>query len=220
MPRPPTLDHFLFQEARTALDRYAALLDEDQALRDSEYKTPDPRRRRLRIACNECTTPGCCNQRVDVEFVEALVLYRWAAEHAPRQLADAVKRGEALHAGPQLTDTDFFRRRVPCAFLVKGQCVVYPVRPYACRAHYMAGNPSKCRTELQPTDTYEMNPDNALIREIESTAEDVRFELLVEGCEPRELSEVLALIDRLVHKAARWRAPRMLRWRDAEPRTP
>src|SRR5207249_4949741 len=75
------LDHFLFSEAAPLLDRYRALLEEDQALRHAEYDRPDPKRRRLRVACNDCSTPWCCNQRVAVELVEALVIYRYAAQH-------------------------------------------------------------------------------------------------------------------------------------------
>lgn len=193
------------------LDRYLALLDEDQALRDAEYARPDPTRRRLRIACNDCTAPACCNQRVDVNLVEALVIYRHAAEHARRQLAEALRRGDDLRRRPPADDGAFFRRRTPCPFLDRGRCTIYRARPLACREHYMAGNPNKCRDELAPTDTYGMNPDPTLIAELRQVAEDYLFFTQIESVEPRELSETLRFIDKLLD-LPRWTRPRPLAW--------
>jgi Fe-S-cluster containining protein len=210
MKRAP-LDHPLFCEPAGALDRYQALLEEDHALREAEYRHPDPRRRRLRVACNDCSLPACCNQRVDVGLVEALVLYRFAARHAPHLLAEAIARGRRLRDGKPLSDVEFFRRRVACPFLVKGRCAVYAVRPHPCRTHYMAGNPSKCRTELAPKETYSMDPDNALLAELQHIADDVTFFNLVDGVAVRELSQLLCLIDESA-RGGPWSAPRVLDW--------
>jgi Fe-S-cluster containining protein len=207
----PVLDHPLLTEPRGALDRYVALLTEDQALRAAEYERPDPKRRRLKVACNDCSVPWCCNQRVTVEPTEALVIYRYAAEHAPVALAAALRRGADLHTGPPLSDDQFFRRKVACPFLVKGRCAIYLVRPYQCRCHYMSANPQKCRAELSPSETYEMNPDPTLLAELREIAKDVEFEHLIEGVRPTELSEVLLLVDRLVRRGP-WSAPRELDW--------
>jgi hypothetical protein len=203
--------HPLLDETREALDRYVALLEEDQALRHAEYDRPDPKRRRLRVMCNQCDTPWCCNQRVAVEFVEALVIFRWAAEHAPLALAAAIARGEALRRLPAMTDAEFFRRRQSCPFLVKGACAIFPVRPHRCRSHYMGGNPMKCRDELQPKETYEMSPDRGLLAELEKIADDVKFDQLITDVRPTELSELMLFIDRLLGRQ-RWRAPRVLDW--------
>ena len=62
----PSVAHPLLDEVREALDRYVALLEEDQALRHAQYDRLDPKRRRLRVMCNQCETPWCCNQRVAV----------------------------------------------------------------------------------------------------------------------------------------------------------
>ena len=208
---------FLFRDHAAALDRYLALLDEDQAQRSERFEHPDPSKRRLRVACNHCETPFCCNQRVDVELVEALVLFRHAAEHARPQLEEAIRRGHLLHSarptaerGPPIAEDEaFFRRRVACPFLVKGRCSIYRVRPWSCRTHYMASNPLKCRDELQPSETYSMDPDPALLGELQKLAEDVRFFAQVESMAPSELSQVLHLIDGLLALPP-WREPQRL----------
>ena len=205
------VEHSLFADVASALDRYEELLAEDQVLRHAEYDRPDPRRRRLKIACNDCDTPWCCNQRVTVDFVEALVIYRWASRNEPRALAAAIARGKALHEQPALTDSEFFRRGDPCPLLIKGQCTVFSVRPQRCRSHYMAGNPKRCRTELAPTETYKMSPDKALLREITQVADEVEFELLISSAPPGELSETLYFIDQLLPRP-RWRVPIRLGW--------
>jgi Fe-S-cluster containining protein len=201
--------------AAAALERYRELLEEDQQLRHAEYDRPDPKRRRLKVMCNQCETPWCCNQRVEVDLIEALVIHRWASEHQPRLLAQAVKRGRELAARPALDDAEFFRRKVTCPLLERGQCGVFSVRPMRCRTHYMGGNPQKCRDQLQPSETYAMSPDRGLIAEIERTAEEAKFDALIEGSaeRPRELAETLALVDALLGGDARtWRAPRAIGW--------
>lgn len=202
----------LFTEHAAALDRYLALLDEDQALREAEYERPDPSRRRLKVACNGCQTPFCCNQRVDVNLVEAMVLFRWAARHARPQLEEALRRGHELHTRRKPYDIEaFFRRRVPCPFLVKGRCAVYRVRPWPCRTHYMASAPLKCRDELQPSETYAMDPDPTLLAELRALAADVTFFAQVDAVAPVELSEVLHLVDKLL-AVPPWKAPVTLDW--------
>lgn len=203
--------HPLVDEPEGALDRIVTLLEEDQALRHAEYDKPDPKRRRLRVSCNQCDVPWCCNQRVAVEFVEALVIFRWAATHAPVALAHAIDRGHKLRGAPPMTDAEFFRRRVTCPFLIKNECSIFPVRPHRCRSHYMAGNPMKCRDELQPKETYEMSPDNALLAEIDALADDVRFNHFIEGARPTELAELMAFIDGLLQRGP-WKSPRVLDW--------
>jgi len=203
--------HYLLREHSERLDQYQRLLEEDQALRHAEYDRPDPKRRRLRVACNECATPWCCNQRVDVGIVEALVLYRYAAQRAPRELDEAIARGAASRKRAPLDESAFFRRRLPCPFLVRGKCAVFPVRPHRCRTHYMAGNPQKCRDQLAPTETYEMSPDRSLLAELARVAEELRFDAWIEGAKPTELSEVMHLVDALA-TAPRWKQPTVLDW--------
>ena len=201
-------EHPLFSEHAEAQARYLTLLDEDQVLRAAEYEHPDPARRRLRVACNACHTPFCCNQRVDVNLVEALVLYCWAATHARPQLDEAIRRGRDLVARGKPLDVEaFFRRRVACPFLVKGRCGVYPVRPWPCRTHYMAANPLKCRDELAPHETYAMDPDPTIRSELAALEKDVRFFAQVHSVEPVELSQVLYLIEQVVLSGVAWSAP-------------
>ena len=218
MPKPqplrfPALDHFLFTENTAALDRYQSLFDEDDELRHAEYDRPDPKRRRLRVMCNDCETPWCCNQRVDMELVQAMVLYRWAAANVPVQLAAAIARGKEQRGWKEpLTEAEFFHKKMSCPFLVKGRCSVYAARPHPCRTHYMGGNPSKCRDELQPSETYAMDPDGGLIAEMARIADDVKFFALIEDVEPTELCETLHFIDELA-SVPKWKKPGLLDWR-------
>lgn len=211
--RFPALDQFLFTENVAALDRFQALLDEDDVLRHAEYDQPDPKRRRLRVMCNGCEAPWCCNQRVDMDLVEALALYRWAAANAPVQLAAGIARGkEQRRWKKELTDSEFFHRRVACPFLVRGRCSAYAARPHPCRTHYMGGNPLKCRDELQPSETYAMDPDGNVIEELRTIAEDLKFFALIEGVEPTEMCDLLYLIDRLA-TVPKWKKARTLGWK-------
>ena len=196
----------------TTLARYQALLDEEQALRAEHYEKPDPGKRRLKVSCNACDTPWCCNQRVDVNLVDALAVYRYASTHARAQLELVLKRARELRRRPELDDDAFFRRKIPCAFLVKGRCTVYAARPQACRSHYMAGNPQRCRDELAPRETLQMSPDPSLTAELERVATDHLFFSLVDDVEPTELSQVLLYIDTLVQKDIRWSAAGLLDW--------
>lgn len=217
------LDHPLLADHAALLDRYVELLREDQALRHAEYDRPDPKRRRLRVACNDCQTPWCCNQRVVVDFVEALAIYRFARLHVPRFLEAALKRGAELHRKPPLDDVEFFRRRATCPFLERGECTIFAVRPQRCRSHYMGGNPMKCRDELQPKETYEMNPDRRLLAELETVAEEVRFRSGVTQPKrsrrggdplpprPEELTETLLFIDQLLRRPP-WSGTTSLDW--------
>lgn len=208
----PVDEHPLYREHAEALDRYVALLEEDQALRHELYDRPDPSKRRLRVACNECETPWCCNQRVSVDIVEALAIYRWAARRAPDALEAVVKRGKALRAGRPLDDKEHFRRKMTCPFLVKGRCAIFAVRPQRCRSHYMAGNPQRCRDELAPRETYEMNPDRTILNELRAIADDVRFFAHIEDVRVDELAQALHLVDEIVRGGVTWDRPRVLDW--------
>lgn len=209
-----TLQHFLFTDNAELLDRYEALLAEDQSLRAAQYENPDPKRRRLRVMCNDCQTPWCCNHRVDVDLIEVLSIYRWAAKNAPAQLEAATRRGKELHERRRPYEvTEFFRRRAPCPFLVKGRCSIYAVRPYSCRTHYMAGNPLKCRDELMPSETYTMDPDSTLIAEMNKADEDLKFFNLIEGVKLKEMAEMLYFVERLAAEdSGKWRVGRTLDW--------
>ena len=201
------LEHPLFRDHGEALDRYEALLVEDQAQRDAEYARPDASRRRLKIACNDCTAPWCCYQHVDATLVEALVLYRWASTHAPGALQAALARGRALEKDPPADDAAHFRRKLPCPFLVGGRCAVYPVRPHRCRSHYMAGPPKLCREELAPRDTYGMSPDPKLLEELSQLGSDLAFFAQVEDVAVSELSRLLRLVDQVARSGVTWSRP-------------
>jgi Fe-S-cluster containining protein len=226
--RPPAeqLSHPLLAEHAATLDRLEALLLEDQAQRAEQFENPDPARRRLKVACNDCTSPWCCYQRVTVDFAEALLIYRHAAQKARPQLEAAFKRAKELRhergkerrlvtkdgkPPPPWTDDDdaYFRHRLPCPFLQHGRCTVYPVRPDRCRTHYMQANPQKCRDELTPSETYAMDPSARLKNEIAEVKNDLQFFAQVKDMVPVELAEVLLLIESLRGQPL-WDRPRTL----------
>ena len=150
--------------------------------------------------------------RVATELVEAMVLFRWSAKNAPVQLAAAIARGKELHRWrKELTDAEFFHRRTNCPFLVRGRCSVYAARPHPCRTHYMGGNPLKCRDELQPAETYAMDPDSGLFAEAKQIADDLKFFALIDDVVPTELSELLYYLDRLA-TVPKWKKQRKLDW--------
>lgn len=90
------------------------------------------------LAC-EKGCPSCCTLRVLAtapeifllaEYVQRIDATRSGATIALRRriaLADRVTRG--------LGETERMALRKPCPFLVRGVCIVHPVRPLACRGH-------------------------------------------------------------------------------------
>jgi len=88
------------------------------------------------IACHKgCAT--CCTLRVTATAPEILLIaryIRWAEFHGsdinlPKRLAKANR----LTSG--LNETQRLKLRRPCPFIMRGVCVIYPVRPLACRGH-------------------------------------------------------------------------------------
>jgi hypothetical protein len=97
----------------------------------------------------------CCRQQVAVAPAEALAI----AAHVERRF-DAVQRDAALRrvaaldqATRGLSALDRGRLKLPCAFLLEGQCSIYAVRPLRCRGVY-SRDATHCRSAME-------NPDEA-----------------------------------------------------------
>jgi Fe-S-cluster containining protein len=43
-----------------------------------------------------------------------------------------------------LLEQEYWKAQIPCPFLEEGRCAVYPVRPFACREHYVLSDPATC----------------------------------------------------------------------------
>jgi len=90
------------------------------------------------LAC-EKGCPSCCILRVTATAPEIFLLaaYVQRIEAAPAGAAIGLGRRIALadRATRGLGETGRMRLRKPCPFLMRGVCIVHPVRPLACRGH-------------------------------------------------------------------------------------
>ncbi|WP_213772703.1 hypothetical protein [Bradyrhizobium sp. dw_78] len=88
------------------------------------------------LACQK-GCPSCCSLRVTVTAPEIFLLADYV-----RQI-DAAPSGAAIGLGRRiahvnrstrgLSETERLALRKPCPFIVRGVCIVHPVRPLACR---------------------------------------------------------------------------------------
>lgn len=90
------------------------------------------------LACQK-NCPSCCTLRVTATAPEIFLLARYV------RLVDAVPRGAHVNLPKRIAQTSRATRglderqrmaiRRPCPFVVRGVCIVHPVRPLACRGH-------------------------------------------------------------------------------------
>lgn len=85
-----------------------------------------------RAGCN-----FCCHLRVVVTPYEAIALFRSLSQMPPEQ-AQAIRQRVLANTEriAAMTEPQHFAACLQCAFLVRGQCSVYSVRPSACAAHH------------------------------------------------------------------------------------
>jgi Fe-S-cluster containining protein len=90
------------------------------------------------LAC-EKGCPSCCSLRVTATAPEIFLLadYVQRIDAAPNGAAIDLRRRIALadRATRGLGETERMALRKPCPFIVRGVCIVHPVRPLACRGH-------------------------------------------------------------------------------------
>lgn len=109
--------------------------------------------------------PGCswcCHFSVDVRAVEVFGILDYVERHfapdAMERLRADVRVNALVLAG--LDETERMTRNVRCAFLVDGQCAIYPVRPQTCR-NYHATDAAGCRLSFEQPDNLDIDPDFA-----------------------------------------------------------
>jgi Fe-S-cluster containining protein len=90
----------------------------------------------VQVAC-KAGCNFCCYLRVVVTPYEAIALFRSLSQMAPEQ-AEAIRQRVLSNAEriAAMTEAEHFAANLQCAFLVRGQCSVYSVRPSACAAHH------------------------------------------------------------------------------------
>jgi Fe-S-cluster containining protein len=90
------------------------------------------------LAC-ERGCPSCCVLRVTSTAPEIILLadYVRRIEATPQGAAIGLRRRIALadRATRGLNEAERMALRKPCPFIVRGVCVIHPVRPLACRGH-------------------------------------------------------------------------------------
>jgi len=90
------------------------------------------------LAC-ERGCPSCCVLRVTATAPEIILLadYVNRIEAMPQGAAIGLKRRIELadRAARGLGEAERMALRKPCPFIVRGVCVIHPVRPLACRGH-------------------------------------------------------------------------------------
>jgi Fe-S-cluster containining protein len=90
------------------------------------------------LACRK-GCPSCCILRVTATAPEIFLLadYVQQIDSAPSGAAIGLRRRIALadRATRGLGETERMALREPCPFIVRGVCIVHPVRPLACRGH-------------------------------------------------------------------------------------
>lgn len=101
-----------------------------------------------------CNT--CCNQLVEVHPIEAEIIRRFViSEFSKEQIMQLnIKNNAELHLVPTysklLTNDelkhDYYQKNIPCTFLSdNGECLIYDVRPLACRKHIVFNHSSVCK---------------------------------------------------------------------------
>ncbi len=90
------------------------------------------------LACHKgCAT--CCTLRVTATAPEVLVIgryIRWSAGALREMEIDLVERIYAADAKTRgLDEGDRVKLRLRCPYIHKGNCLIYQVRPLACRGH-------------------------------------------------------------------------------------
>lgn len=87
--------------------------------------------------CKGC--PSCCALRVTATAAEIFLIARYVRQidDSPAGSAVGLARRITLanRATQGLSEAERMARRHSCPFLVRGACIIHPVRPLACRGH-------------------------------------------------------------------------------------
>ena len=96
----------------------------------------------------------CCHQAVFASTHEIILVAHYLKKHfSDEAIAEVKNRAEAKEAklGP-LSPSNTLKSRHACPLLQKGRCMIYPVRPMACRIYLSSSEPSCLNRHQNPYD--------------------------------------------------------------------
>ncbi len=119
--------------------------------------------------CTKGCSP-CCRQLIPLSIAEVLFLKRVVDSLPPTQqqrIHEKLRfitrilqrhgmptRLQAIHRTPGF-DRGYFDLGIPCPFLERDECSIYPQRPFVCREYHVSSSPSLC------ADPYRKQPERA-----------------------------------------------------------
>jgi Fe-S-cluster containining protein len=105
-----------------------------------EYSQRNGRAMDCRMGCS-----WCCHQSVFASTHEVLVIEEYLATHFSKEVIEGIKVAATAKAGrtKTLSNTDLLKAQGACPLLKNGVCMVYPVRPMACRI-YLSSDVNTC----------------------------------------------------------------------------
>lgn len=89
----------------------------------------------------------CCRQSVNVYTSEAAVIGAYCKENGIEISKEYLKK-QLMFGWKEIAKKDCGW----CVFLKNGECSIYPVRPIACRNHFVISPPHLCDTVKYPSD--------------------------------------------------------------------
>jgi hypothetical protein len=101
----------------------------------------------LKVDCRkECTY--CCSQAVLASGHEVLAIWLYMHGNLDQGLMDEIREGSASkhRDTDEMQAMEFLHYIQPCPFLKNKACLVYPVRPMACRC-YLSSSLKSCRDQ-------------------------------------------------------------------------
>lgn len=117
----------------------AALLETYRAMDAAQKKRKAPA-----ISCRKGCS-GCCYLEVQMSRLEARAILEYCKRYG-KYFDTAVLRKQAALTGIAYLASPHGK----CVFLKDHQCSIYPVRPLACRKHFVYSDPSLCNVKKYP----------------------------------------------------------------------
>lgn len=160
------------QEARLALDKYMLLLAKADRVRNINEKNALEMLRQLYnlydgvqkffspyYSC-QAGCSYCCYPYVGTSMIESRLVGEHIESAFSVEMRDAFFRKICKHKDEFLSlagaggvidrrlQEEYFAKQIPCPFLSdKDTCLIYPVRPLACRALAVISDPEECRLD-------------------------------------------------------------------------